>query len=702
MRGPRNVRRGPRQGVSLVTKLSWIGFAVVLAATGCGGGSEGGGGDVDGSTGVGCASGVDSDFDGIDNATECMLGLDPSKADTDGDGANDGRERMYGKICVAAPGGTQMRPPMSCTTSAECSGGTCKGLDPLVADSDGDGVPDGQEDRSLDGNIDIAAGETDPRLTDTDGDGVTDGMGGLDICRPMGLATVTTITLSGGGVQVGHDPAWGTATAVMGGNGTGIVLDDATTNSSGAVFSVLTTGADVQAEATRIQGIVTAALGAGTTPVLVGQAITTHEMQPAVTSTFRVARATSANALRDAQVMPFTGVAAPAGAAIGAASEFTVDVTTVRHMQRGRTDVAIVVSPSADYNDVAKKTSIRSVDLVNSTAIAEAGKGLGFGCQVFRAQGSAVADFLWTVDTSGSMDDDQARLGNTALRFFDQLKAANVDFRVGVVQAGSGILNIDTPGFAFINGNDAMGARKLCEQVTDPPGLCPTTMAADLVAPYRFPGGEEEPTAAAVLAHDIFTKRAAAGETNLDRRFRPGAKVVTFHVTDEPGSNDFSRYFNGRNAPDNNTPWGTVYNATTLANIIGYFQRNSVLTFGLIADMGTMCTAAAVSDLPKCVILGNGGAFIPITTALQAEIDAAMTKIVLAVAGATSQFALTKSPITSTIKVKVRGMDVPRSRMDGFDYNASSKSIIFFGTTYRPQNGDEVVISYRVWEGSIG
>lgn len=697
-------------------KRPWIGLAAValagmsLLAAGCG--PDGSGtGTGDGGTGadassVGCKAGVDTDGDGIDNATECALGLDPAKFDTDGDGASDGRERMYGKICVAGAGGTQMRPPMACTMDSECSGGTCKGLDPLVADSDGDGVPDGQEDRLLDGVIDAATGETDPRLTDTDGDGVTDGMGGLDICRPSGLATVTQVSLQGGSTQVGHDPAWGTGTPVMGGNGTGVVLDDAAANAAGAVYSVLSVGADSVAEATRIEGLLTAALGTGTTAVLVGQVSMTHEMQPARTSTYRVARATSASALRDATVMPFSGVAAPAGTAVGAGSEFIVELTTVRRASgpaMGRTDVAIVVSLAADYNDTAKKTSIRSSDLINTTGIAESGKGLGVGCNVFRATQSAVADFLWTVDTSGSMGDDQLRLANAGTRFFTQMQAAGVDFRVAVIEAGSTTLNIDNPGLTFISGGDAAGPRKLCEQVTSTSLNMPCPQSpGETFNPYPFSGGQEEPTAAAVLAHDILKRRTAAGEMNMDRRFRTGAKIVTFHVTDEPGSNDFSRYFDMTNAPDNMLPWGTAYNAASLANIIGYFQRNQILTFGLVPVNATACTALAVADLPRCVIEGNGGAVIPIATALQAEVDAAVAKIVLAVAGATSQFALTRSPITSTIKVKVRGMEVPRSRMNGFDYDAGSKSIIFFGTTFRPMMGDEVVISYRVWEGSIG
>ncbi|MEI8258680.1 MAG: hypothetical protein WCJ30_23650, partial [Deltaproteobacteria bacterium] len=77
-------------------------------------------------------------------------------------------------------------------------------------------------------------------------------------------------------------------------------------------------------------------------------------------------------------------------------------------------------------------------------------------------------------------------------------------------------------------------------------------------------------------------------------------------------------------------------------------------------------------------------------------------EVVAAVAGASSQFHLNRSPITSTIKVRVRGMDVPRSRGDGFDYDPASRAVVFFGSTYRPHIGDQVVISYRVWEGSLG
>ena len=77
--------------------------------------------------------GCDSDGDGLTNAEEEELGLNPDSADTDGDGLNDAAEVELG-------------------------------TDGLDADTDDDGLSDGEE---------IANG-ADPLVVDTDGDGYTD------------------------------------------------------------------------------------------------------------------------------------------------------------------------------------------------------------------------------------------------------------------------------------------------------------------------------------------------------------------------------------------------------------------------------------------------------------------------------------------------------------------------------------------------
>jgi hypothetical protein len=93
---------------------------------------------------------------------------------------------------------------------------------------------------------------------------------------------------------------------------------------------------------------------------------------------------------------------------------------------------------------------------------------------------------------------------------------------------------------------------------------------------------------------------------------------------------------------------------------------------------------------------------IPIATATDAEVGAAFTRIVDAVAGGSSQYVLRRTPITSTLLVRVRNADVPRSRVNGFDYDPASHAIVYYGRTYRPAAGDTVYVSYRAWGGSVG
>lgn len=708
-----------------------------------------------------CAAGVDSDNDGIDNATECALGSDPMNSDSDRDGVPDGVEARYPRICVADDPMQQRRcvggssgdagaeagdasdggdagdagrcGPPPCTMDSECNTGErCRGLNPASNDSDGDGVTDDQEDLNRDGFVDIANGETDPRLGDTDGDGRPDSMSGVEICRPMGLANVTIARTPMTPSQVGHDPVWGAARTVDGTMTRGaVLLDDAATNTAALVAGLPSMG-DVRAEAARVEMLVQAALGTGTTAVLVGRALVTHEMNDGVQSTYRVARATSASALRDGIVMPLIGAAAPAGATIGTSTEFIVDVTTVLRSVSRTTDVIVAIAPRAQVDNAMINTAIRMNDLTNATGVSENGKTLGFACQVIRAeQGSAPVDFIWTIDTSGSMNVYQEAVGRTATRFFERMTTAGVDFRVAAFQANAQAPNLSQAaattgwpmGFQWIAGSDAMGATKLCQYSTV--GLCPSTMT-DTFRPFTWTGGgtSEQPTAGSIMAHYEFNRRTMMGEANAQWRLRPGAKVVTFHVTDEPGSNDYAFFRTGTDPQTTMrfSPAG-VYDAATVNNIVAYYRRNSILTFGLVPRLlnetptdtrvPPMCSANDVNYLPRCVIEANGGAYIPLRQltastpaatrmAFEADVDAAMSRIVDAIAGAASQFRLNRSPITSTIKVRVRGMDVPRNRAEGFDYDAASRSIIFFGARYRPMRGDEVVISYRVWEGSLG
>ncbi|WP_437734427.1 hypothetical protein [Sorangium sp. So ce1335] len=146
-------------------------------------------------------NGCDSDSDGIEDPAEVEAGTDPNDADSDDDGVIDGEEPRFdedtdgdGLINALDPDsdndglydgtelGSQCDNEATNVRAAHCrvdgdAGATT--TDPLDADSDDGGVPDGQEDVDLDGVVD--EGETDPNVgdddappVDTDGDGLSD------------------------------------------------------------------------------------------------------------------------------------------------------------------------------------------------------------------------------------------------------------------------------------------------------------------------------------------------------------------------------------------------------------------------------------------------------------------------------------------------------------------------------------------------
>jgi outer membrane protein OmpA-like peptidoglycan-associated protein len=101
----------------------------------------------------------DSDHDSLDNATEKRIGTDPKDADSDDDGLTDGEEYLVYKT-----------DPLNPDTDGD---GLTDGeeihdykTDPLKEDTDGDGLSDGREVLEL---------KTSPTNRDTDGDGLTDG-----------------------------------------------------------------------------------------------------------------------------------------------------------------------------------------------------------------------------------------------------------------------------------------------------------------------------------------------------------------------------------------------------------------------------------------------------------------------------------------------------------------------------------------------
>jgi cell wall-associated NlpC family hydrolase len=119
--------------------------------------------------------GADTDRDGLSDALERRLGLDPLRTDTDGDNLADGHELV-----------TSLTDPTRGDSDGDRLGDAfelARGLDPLAPDSDRDGHLDGSfgqnaVDADLDGlddNLEMALG-LNPQLSDSDNDGFGDAL----------------------------------------------------------------------------------------------------------------------------------------------------------------------------------------------------------------------------------------------------------------------------------------------------------------------------------------------------------------------------------------------------------------------------------------------------------------------------------------------------------------------------------------------
>lgn len=510
------------------------------------------------------------------------------------------------------------------------------------------------------------------------------------LCPEYALVEPAVVALPGSTQQFAFErSSWSTPRVNAGGpNGTGAVASDDVTDEVAALAWEFETTRDLAATAGEVEGRVAGAVGA--TPVLVGREGDTSEGLRYRRSSFRVgSRPTTAAVLRDRVARDAVGLVPGASReGFSVQSAFVLEVTTVLRPDEGRAVMLFAAAPEGLYDNPRRSTATALQDVTNTSGLARAGAPLDVVCQRIVATRQVTADFLWLVDTSRSMEDDQERLGNTAQRFFAEMNAAGIDFRVGVVQAGSASNgpDLDAPGFEWISGADPEGPRRLAWEVTYRPYR---ENAADQLAPYPLEGQEEEPVAAGVVTTLAMERRAPADPT-ARRSFRRDAQKVAFFVTDESGENDDGRFF--ARAP---AQWGATGPDRVRGAARWYVDRD-FLTFGM-ANIFTRTPCPNVQNFAACVVLGSGGAYIPLDTALDAEVSSALSRIVDATAGAASEFGLTRPPLSATLRVAVEQSLVPRSRADGFDWDQDARAIVFRGTTYRPRRGQAVRAAYFLW-----
>ncbi|MBL8952788.1 MAG: VWA domain-containing protein [Myxococcaceae bacterium] len=641
--------------------------------------------------------GEDQNADGQVQATES----DPRRRDTDGDGITDGVERGLSALRIA---GTT-----NCTNGPVDLDPTTT-TDPTRRDSDGDGIDDGAEDTNQNGRVDT--GELDPR-------NMSDGTGPAgQVCTAMNLRPVTFRAEGTPDIQLGL-PATFTEISTMtsGGQSRGLIGWDPTNRVAFIAWRMTAPGmsatADEAAIATQL-GMV----GALSNPTV--QAFTSWDGVGAAQAFYAMAGNVDiknrANQIATSLVGSGAGVLAGAG---GTNGPFQLQVEYLHRINPATlqrfTVVIIAMRPSSVTAEGAMFTMS---DTAGGSAVAQFGDANAIQCETFKPSAGKV-DFLFVVDDSCSMEDSQTALGNAATAMAAALNNSTLDYRLALVSSE----------YHLTGSSNNRGVRRgfttninqfrswLTEGSTCSGGNCSGVMP---VPPCDSNGAEGNGTnggcwididgsgtegllgAARKATDDIMTGMPADGGVAVNK-MRSDATLVIVLLGD--ADDQTSGY---------TTTGGTL---EAVNNFVQYFQgtgttaltRNpqgrNIPVHGIVCPAGQNCNNESQSNPQRHaqVIVATGGIRGAINNA--ASITTSINAIVTSTIGAAG-YRMQKPPIGASVKVAMDTVldmamcnrnDIPRSRVNGFDFDGVNRTISFFGAC-RPGSGTmAAAVSYRYW-----
>ena len=647
-----------------------------------------------------CRPGSDDDGDGIANGLEGCEAMPPPDtdsdgladyldADSDGDGVDDGYEDRNGDGLLGDCTGP-------CTSSADCMPGSHCAV-------------------RADGGVCVEwaclAGETDPRATDTDGDGVGDVAEGTRVCDPAsdanpgGLKEVKVVDSSAAILDA--SPNWRIALELAAVEGTvTIALPDPA--ASAYLFDLTGAGEEVagflitrpalpgEASAARaaqnvIERLRPGALPGATQAVLrvSGTRTTSLDGFDTVLGTTVVLTHPPADAiaLRRKVVESLSGrspadLTFPAPAAtFGAGNQFAVLVQTLVRPDRSQVVVMGAVARLVDLEDATRRTGFLAADLSHGTGLTVSLNGETTGCEPFLVSRTPKADFIWVLDESGSMADDRANVATNATEFFERALAAGLDFRLGVTdmdRGRSGLFATREPGSTGDRWLAPAELARFQADVNDPSG-------PDL-------GSDEYGPTQAMNAVARHTPRSASD----DRMVRPDAELVVLFVSDEkPQELEDADIFVDGDVPA--TPAQLSASLTELKDPIDLLQ----------AERASVHAISVPAPYPSCSDGGGetGWGYIDMVSwfggqlgsICQPDLSPTLQTIIDNVLGAASPVVLEWVPISASLAVALDGAPLPRSREAGWDYDARANSIVFHGVPIDPTRPRDLVVSYRRW-----
>lgn len=303
------------------------------------------------------------------------------------------------------------------------------------------------------------------------------------------------------------------------------------------------------------------------------------------------------------------------------------------------------------------------------------------------------ADFLFVVDNSGSMQEEQSAVVSNSLSFFDRLNGLGIDFQLGVITTDSsgvrgGNFTNNRSQFnnnvnAGINGSGKESCVYFAEKAISL--TSPNNMNAILTngnGSLNSVGSLGYPRANSNLAvicltdeSDAYTKWDGSGSDSDAPRFNYADNVfkvneVTFYAI----------------MPlDNSGQYGSCVGTNGNANVYYNFNPNT-----------TIFSVAALN--PKTLAENTGGS---VSSICGENYGAFLQQLADQVAAKASSYVLSRIPISSTIKVYLNGVELERTTTPpegttGYKYISSENKIVFTGKI--PQAGSTIQIAYQSYQ----
>ena len=372
--------------------------------------------------------------------------------------------------------------------------------------------------------------------------------------------------------------------------------------------------------------------------------------------------------------------------------DFVLELSTILRLDQGRVIVTGGVVTLNDHESSLSKAALWVGDLADSTMVARNGSATMADCETTALPGQRPVDVIWVIDGSISMAEVRTnRLHKGVVAMWAEAQALGLDFRMAVLSMGRVKDGAKTLGMGLCNPEpydpkpgrfwsppDELELFKKC--VLKPAGN---------VSKDRVTGSY----GLLNLREAMLTLLPRA--TNDPRRLRKGAQLVVIYASDVE-SGTVSDLFVDETPP---YPFSTPISAMLGDHLrphadllLGKANKANKPYFpagAKAADLtGSLAYALVADPMRGCSQRSRGTGYIEVVDASHGWTDHIchgpkgtehlLVEMIHDLTHHVRPFSLKHAPISSTIIATVNKAPIGRSRLDGFDYNGISNSLLFY------------------------